>query len=183
MIRKLLRGAVRLAVGVLTMQARADTFAKPTPEELSMTSLPGYPGVAAVVLYREEITHDDLNVVDHYDRIKILTQDGKKYANVELPFVTTNVDNQYGANDKKLGEIQARTIHADGTVIPFTGKPYLKVMEKGKGIKYQAKIFTLPDAEVGSIIEYHYATRIADDRFKSPAWIIQGELYVKSAHY
>jgi hypothetical protein len=56
-------------------------------------------------------------------------------------------------------------------------------MEKGVGIKYQAKIFTLPDAEVGSIIEYRYATRIADNRFESPHWIIQGELYVKAAHY
>jgi len=183
MRRKILCGAVLLAMGFLTMDAHADTFVKPTPEELSMTSLPGYPGVAAVVLYREEITHDDLNVVDHYDRIKILTEDGKKYANVELPFVTTNEDNEYGGNDKTLGEIQGRTIHADGTIIPFTGKPYLKVMEKGKGIKYQAKIFTLPDAEVGSIIEYRYATRIADNRFESPHWIIQGELYVKAAHY
>ncbi len=35
------------------------SFAPPTPEELAMTSLPGYPGAAAVVLNREEITKDD----------------------------------------------------------------------------------------------------------------------------
>ena len=57
-----------------------DLFVKPTAEELAMTSLPGYPGAAAVVLYREEITKDDMHVVLHYDRIKILTEDGKKYA-------------------------------------------------------------------------------------------------------
>ena len=56
-------------------------------------------------------------------------------------------------------------------------------MEKGKGIKYQAKVFTLPDVTVGSIIEYRYATRINDDCYEPPTWIIQGDLYVKSAHY
>jgi hypothetical protein len=184
MKRRLLGTVGAVLVVALSAKAHgADRFIKPTPEELSMTSLPGYPGVAAVVLYREEITQDDLHVVQHYDRIKILTEDGKKYANVELPFVSTDEDSDYGANDKKLGEIEGRTIHADGTIIPFTGKPYLKVMEKGKGVKYQAKIFTLPDVEVGSILEYRYATRIADNMFESPDWYIQGELYLKSAHY
>ncbi len=64
-------------------------------------------------------------------------------------------------NDKTLGEISGRTIHADGTIIPFTGKPYLKVMEKTEGVKVQERVFTLPDVEVGSIIEYRYATRIS----------------------
>ena len=66
----------------------ADKFMAPTPEELSMTSLPGYPGAAAVVLNREETTKDDLHGVFHYERIKILTEDGEKYANVTLPFVS-----------------------------------------------------------------------------------------------
>jgi hypothetical protein len=160
-----------------------DSFMKPTPEDLAMTSLPGYPGASAVVLYREETTKDDLHVVYHYDRIKILTKDGEKYANVELPYVSTSEDSDYGSNDKTLGEIVGRTIHADGTVIPFTGKPYLKVMVNEKGVKLQEKVFTLPDVEVGSILEYRYATRISDYMVESPEWIIQGELYLKAAHY
>jgi hypothetical protein len=42
----------------------SDTFTKPTPEELSMASLPGFPNAPAVVLFREEITDDDLHVVN-----------------------------------------------------------------------------------------------------------------------
>ena len=42
-----------------------------------MTSLPGLPGAAAVVLFREEVTDDDMPSVQHYDRIKVLTKDGK----------------------------------------------------------------------------------------------------------
>jgi len=149
-----------------------------------MTSLPGYPGAAAVVLNREETTKDDLNTVFHYERIKILTKDGEKYANVTLPFISV-AQNSYSetGDDKTLGEITGRTIHADGTIIPFTGKPYLKVLEKDQDVKRQERVFTLPDVEVGSIIEYRYVTRIADNIYEAPDWYIQGELYVKQAHY
>lgn len=176
---------ILLAAGfVFAPAALAQTsFIAPTQAELTMTSLPGYPGVAAVVLDKEEITRDDLHSASRYERIKILTEDGKKYASVELPYVTTDYDSEYGANDKTVADIQGRTIHPDGTIIPFTGKPYLKVIEKEKGVKVQAKVFTLPDVTVGSIIEYRYATRIADDIVDAPDWIIQGPLYVKSAHF
>jgi hypothetical protein len=164
--------------------AQQASFIAPTPEELSMTALPGYPGAAAVVLNREETTKDDLHAAFHYERIKILTKDGEKYANVELPFVSV-AQNSYSntGDDKTLGEIAGRTIHADGTIIPFTGKPYLKVLEKDKDVKVQERVFTLPDVEVGSIIEYRYATQIADNIYEAPDWYIQGELYVKQAHY
>jgi transglutaminase-like putative cysteine protease len=159
-------------------------FKAPTSDELAMTSLPGYPGAPAVVLFREEITEDDLHLVQHYDRIKILTEEGKKYADVELPYVTTTGPEAYDpGNDKSVDSISARTIHPDGTIIPFAGKPYLKVIEKGQNFKYQAKVFTLPDVQVGSIIEYRYTTRIDDEVFEAPQWYIQGDLYVKSAHY
>jgi hypothetical protein len=177
-------GLVVLAVaGGVAVRAQTN-FMPPTPEELAMTSLPGYPGVAAVVLNREEITKDDLHVLYHYDRIKILTKEGQKYANVELPFVSTSDDyGSMGGNDKTLEEIAGRTIHPDGKIIPFTGKPYLKVIDQAKGVKLQERIFTLPDVEVGSIIEYRYATRIADNMYEAPDWYIQGDLYLKSAHF
>jgi flagellar motor protein MotB len=160
-----------------------ESFMKPTAEELTMTSLPGYPGAAAVVLNREEITKDDMHAVFHYDRIKILTKDGEKYANVELPFVSTSQEYGNAGDNKTLDDISGRTIHADGTIIPFTGKPYLQVIKKNNDAKYQKRIFTLPDVEAGSIIEYRYATHIADNVVESPDWYVQGDLYVKSAHY
>ena len=179
---------VALAGLALTMAGTAlagDQFTAPTPAELAMKELPGYPGAPAVVLYREQITKDDLHVVLHYDRIKILTEEGKKYANVELRFFSTSDDGSYYnfGDDKTIGDIAGRTIHPDGTIIPFTGKPYKKTMEKTKGAKYQAMVFTLPDVEVGSIIEYRYSTRINDNIFEAPSWFIQGDLYLKAAHF
>jgi hypothetical protein len=179
-------GAWILAAAAVSGAACAQqaSFMPPTPEELSMTSLPGYPGAAAVVLNREEMTKDDLHGVFHYERIKILTKEGEKYANVTLPFVSfAQSESQSNGNDKTLDGISGRTIHPDGTIIPFTGKPYLKVLEKDKDMKVQERVFTLPDVEVGSIIEYRYSTRIADNIVEAPEWLIQGDLYVKQAHY
>ncbi|MGI4827271.1 MAG: transglutaminase domain-containing protein [Janthinobacterium lividum] len=172
-----------LAIAPLASAYGSDMFMKPTKEELEMTSLPGFPGVAAVVLFREELTKDDMHSVLHYDRIKVLTEDGKKYANVELGFVSTNASGAYIGDDKMVESIVGRTIHSDGTVIPFTGKPYLKTMVKAEGMKYQAKVFTLPDVEVGSIIEYRYATRYSDYAYEAPDWYIQGDLFLKAAHF
>jgi len=174
-------------VAVLAMVAlpgrAADTFVKPTPEELTMTSVPGYPGAAAVVLFDEEITKDDLHEILHYQRVKVLNEEGKRYANVELNYVRTSAYGEYEGNDQSVGEIVGRTIHADGTIIPFTGKPYLKTIEKAGNVKVQSMVFTLPDVDVGSIIEYRYATRYNDHAYEAPDWYIQRELYVKSAHY
>ena len=137
-----------------------------------------------MVLNREETTNDDLHAVFHYERIKILTKEGEKYANVELPFVSVGLNTSSGiGDDKTLEDITGRTIHSDGTIIPFAGKPYLKVLEKGQNSKVQERVFTLSDVEVGSIIEYRYATRIDDHVYEAPEWLIQGELYVKHAHY
>jgi hypothetical protein len=165
--------------------ARAvEPFRAPTPEELALKEVPGYPGASAVVLYREEICTDDIHVVEHYDRIKILTEKGKEYANVQLDYVLNKgyLEQQVG-DDKKLGEIAGRTLHADGTIVPFTGKPYRKMVAKINGSQAEALIFTLPDVEVGSIIEYRYSTRTNLNIYEAPRWYIQGNLYVKAAHY
>jgi hypothetical protein len=140
-----------------------------------------------VVLYYEEISKDDLSVVQYYERIKVLTEAGKSYANVELKFVRTADTGRFfdrsDSNEMTVGDIVGRTIHPDGTIIPFTGKPYLKTLEQNEGAKRQAKVFTLPDVEVGSIIEYRYSQRYNDHQALSPSWFIQRELFVKQAHY
>lgn len=177
-------GAAVLAAGAMVTPAKAaDQFIKPTAEELSMTSQAGYPGVPAVILFKEEVTKDDLHVVQHYMRIKILTEKGKEYANVELSFVSSKDDGDYSGDGRTITDIAGRTIHADGTIIPFTGKPYLKTIEKGKSFSYQSRVFTLPDVEVGSIIEYRYSTRINDNVYDPPDWYIQGELYSRATHF
>src|SRR5215467_3489351 len=68
--------------------ARADEWKPISPEELKMKSVEGAPGAPAVILYRE-VNRDDGRAghEDNYVRIKILTDEGRKYADVEIPFI------------------------------------------------------------------------------------------------
>lgn len=177
--RTLLRSAVLLALSSLgPMIAHAQKWTEPTPEELKMTSQAEAPGAAAVYLYREEITDDKLHMFSIYIRLKVLTDKGKEYGNVELPYYSVS-----GGGGFTINDIAGRTIHPDGTVIPFSGKPYEKLMEKTQEVKQMAKVFSLPDVEVGSIIEYRYTKRYDDHYFISPRWFIQTGLFTRKAHY
>lgn len=162
-----------LVVAVPALQAQ---WTAPTEEELAMTSIPQVPGAAAVYLFKEERADDALHMQNFYYRIKILTEGGKDYANVELPFYS-------GESGMTLDTISGRTIHADGTIIPFTDKPYEKVIEKTQDYKIKVKVFSLPSVEVGSIIEYRYSLRLDDHYFQHPDWLIQTGLFTRKAHY
>jgi len=113
-----------------------------TQAELKMTSEPKAPGAPAIYLYRQVDRNDNGPTEYDYARIKILTEEGRKYADVEIPFLK---------DTEKIRGLQARTIRPDGSVVNFGGKVYEKTIVKAKGIKYLAKTFTMPDVQVGSI--------------------------------
>jgi hypothetical protein len=83
-----------------------------------------------------------------YVRIKVLTAAGVKYGDVELPY---DKGDHYS-----IRKIEARTIHCDGTIIPFTGKPYDRQILRAHSIRVGVKVFTMPDVTVGSVLEYRY---------------------------
>ncbi len=173
------RTQIALAALIVTFSVPAlfaQQWTQPTPEELSMTSIPQVPGAAAVILYEEEKTDDALHSDSHYSRIKVLTEGGKEQANVELRYVG-------GDRGWDVSDVSGRTIQPDGTVVPFTGKPYDKLVVKAGDIKVKEKVFTLPAVQVGSILEYRYKLRWDDNLYRSPDWYIQGDLYVRKAHY
>ena len=111
-----------------------------SPEDLALTSVPQHPGAPAVILLREVKDDDIQHYKSVYVRIKILTEAGRRYADVELPYDRAHAG-------LEIGGISGRTVHSDGTVIPFTGKPFQKTVVKGKGIKLLVKAFTLPDVQ------------------------------------
>jgi hypothetical protein len=149
-------------------------FQQPTTEELQMTSDPKTPGAAAVYLNVEEITDDLLHYHSVYERIKVLQEKGKDLATVEIP---------YQRSTFKVKDIQARTIHADGTVIPLTGKPEDLLSSKGKDKEIGRMVFNLPSVEVGSILEYRYHIEYDDNHCSSPFWQVQRKYFVHKAHY
>jgi hypothetical protein len=147
----------------------------PIPQEdLAMTSIKEQPGAPAVVLIRQE-TDDDMNNFHMvYQRIKVLTDAGREYANVELP---------YSRRGFSVSAVSGRTVHADGTVIPFEGKPFDKTVVHGNGLQVNVKSFTLPDVQVGSIIDYKYSLRYDDNMVLPPEWVVQTELFQRKAYF
>lgn len=178
------RNVCSLLLGLLTTwpAVAATNWTQPTPEELNMTSDPKAPGAPAVYLYREEITDDTGGTQSVYARIKILTHEGvEKYSDVVVPYdlaVDWSIDLNYA---EKVKGIEARTIHGDGTIIPFSGKPWTKELVKAGGFRSMEKGFSMPDVQVGSIIEYRWKRHY---QFSSlPKWYIQQPIFVHRAHY
>jgi hypothetical protein len=143
-------------------------------EELSFNSVPNVPDAPAVILFHEEIDDDTIHYRQIYYRIKILTEAGRKYADVQVP---------YDKHGSDVGSVKGRTTHADGSVLNFEGKPLDKEVERTKGYKYHVKTVTLPDVQVGSVIEYQYSWRYDDHTMYAANWTLQDDLFQKKAHF
>jgi len=105
--------------------------------------------------------------------LKVLTEKGKNWANVEIP---------YDASYLGIADVRARTIAPDGTITPFAGKAFSTTIVKAHGIKYLAKTFTLPNVQVGSIIEWKY-TEYWENYVFAPHWVLQDDLLTKRAKF
>jgi hypothetical protein len=154
--------------------ARGAGFQPISPEELKMKTEPLAPGAPAIILQRR-VDRDDNGHTSHEDsyfRIKILTEEGRKYADVEIPFFK---------EFQKVVNIRARTIRPDGSVADFNGKVYEKSLAKGRGLKYLAKTFTLPEVQVGGILEYFYTVDL--EHIYDSHWILSEQLFTKNAQF
>ncbi|MGB6978473.1 MAG: DUF3857 domain-containing protein, partial [Candidatus Acidiferrales bacterium] len=103
-----------------------DAWLPIAPEDLALKDNPASPGAAAMILYRESNVNEkyavaDGSYVDEYVRIKIFTQEGTKWGDVEIPFYE---------NSSEIKDLRARTIHPDGSIAEFQGKPFEKTIVK-----------------------------------------------------
>jgi hypothetical protein len=149
-------------------------FHDPTKEELAMTSDPKAPGAAAVYLNYEAKASDAMHYHSVYARIKVLTEKGKELATVEIP---------YARGEQKVTDIKARTIQADGTVVPLEGKPDDLLAIKAGDRQIGKRVFNLPGVQAGSILEYQYIVRYDDNYVSSPYWQVQQPFYMHKSHY
>jgi hypothetical protein len=166
-------------------QITSPHWTQPTAEELAMTSQAGAPGAPAVYLEREEITDDVLHMRSFYFRLKVLTEEGKKYADVKVEYEQNLSTNDIYRTDfsQSVTDVAGRTIHPDGTIIPFTGKPYRVIEAKQERDAIAKMAFALPDVTVGSILEYRYKVRIPEVWTQFPRWFVQTDLYTRRAHF
>jgi len=151
-------------------------FQPVNPEELKMKNEPMAPGAPAIILFRE-VDRDDNRYTPHEDnyvRVKILTEEGRKYANVEIPFSKAF---------ESITAIHARTIKPDGTTVEFDGNTFEKTVMKQRGFSVLVKTITLPTVEVGSIVEYFYTIDFKQYYVFSSHWILSEELFTKDAKF
>ncbi|HVB33871.1 MAG TPA: DUF3857 domain-containing protein [Patescibacteria group bacterium] len=145
------------------------------PSDLTLKDNPASPGSDAMILYREEILNEPRNLRSEYDRIKIFTQKGKQWGNVEIP---------YDPDYEGIESIHARTILPTGAVVPFTGKVYDKIVVKAGGVQVYEKSFSLPDVQPGCIIEYAYDAAIEPDHYLSLIDLdVQRDLFTREAKF
>src|SRR5271157_4888729 len=183
--------AFTLAVLSLPLTGAAQKFQEPTKEELQMTSDPKAPGAPAVFLYFEQTADNRNHYESRYARIKVLTELGKEWATVEVPYVKG-----YSATPI----IEGRTIHSDGTVIPLNGKAEDLLVFKNYRNHVNAAVFNLPSVEVGSILEYKWSIPLTGGKVSGvlsededvisgmlagsvPEWDVQQPIYVHKAHF
>lgn len=175
-----------------SLSAAAQKFQQPTQEELQMSSEPKAPGAPAVYLYREESTNNQGHYVSEYARIKVLTELGKEYATIHVPYYK-------GFSETPI--IEARTIHSDGTIVPLAGKAEDLLVFEVHGTRVNTAVFTMPGVEVGSILEYKWTlplggsgkyamARDADEgtissemASSTPQWEIQKPIYIRKEHF
>jgi hypothetical protein len=181
-----------LAALAMPVVGTAQRFQQPTQEELKMTSDPKAPGAPAVFLYRQVEADNRNHYVSEYARIKVLTEKGKEWATVEVPYIP-------GFSDAPT--IEARTIHSDGTVIPLTGKASDLLVAKTTSSHVKVSVFNLPSVEVGSILEYKWSVPLTGGKVSGtvgeveggyyssalagtiPVWDVQQSIYIHKAHF
>jgi hypothetical protein len=172
--RCVLAAVLLIGVGIaLSPATDADDWLPISPDELKMTAEPKAPGASAIYLYRQVDRSDQAKASNerNYVRIKILTEAGREYANIEIPY-----------QDKvNIAGIRARTIHPDGSIVNFDGQVFKTTVQKKGNSKTLVKSFTVPDVQVGSIIEYRFTYDYDDNWIFDSHWVISGELFTKKA--
>jgi hypothetical protein len=176
--QRLLSGILAAAILALVAMActpvmDADDWLPISPEELKMTADPKAPGAPAIYLYREVDRNDARygGTERNYVRVKILTEAGREYANIEIPY----------QDRMTISSIRARTIHPDGSIVNFDGQVFKTAVQKKKDSKIQVKSFTVPDVQIGSIIEYRYTYDFEDYWTFDSHWILSAPLFTRKA--
>jgi hypothetical protein len=112
------------AASVLPIWAQKEDWLSITPQDLAIKQVPGSPGADAIQLYYADYINDQEQTEFFYHRIKILNEKGNRHADVEIVV----------PSDGSISGLKARTIHPDGKITDFSGKPFQKTIIKGRGI-------------------------------------------------
>ncbi len=132
---------------------------------LEMTSIPQDPEADAVILFDIggiEITKDFDLVFKRHRRLKILSEEGKKHADIRLKFW----------HEDKIRNLDVQTLLANGKKIKLKGKHIFDEEED----QWKYKVFAFPGVEVGSVLEFRYEIFSKYINFLEP-WRFQNQVF------
>ncbi|PYQ09288.1 MAG: hypothetical protein DMH00_13290, partial [Acidobacteria bacterium] len=142
-------------------------------EERSLSGVPQDPATDAVLLRNDregkiiQSADDTVNLLQYHWRLKVLKPSGKAYAEVKIPA------DKYS----RVSNIQARTVKADGTIVPVTpDQIFEKVVRQVGDFKLTEMVFDFPAVEPGAILEYRYDRRV-DFLVSITPWYFEGPVF------
>lgn len=145
-------------------------------------------GIHDAVVIFEKVTQNDENLQHEkcyrteYYRIRILSEKGREWADVDLPLKTEGLDIKF---------IKGRSIQRDGTVVELqSDNIFTKDVVKVEGAKFTQVMFSMPGVTNDCIIEYviNYQMEGAFLGWSSTegtdlGWIAQKDIAVKHGEY
>jgi hypothetical protein len=156
--------------GIATPATAWDDWLPLPPEDLELTNSEVRPGSSAIILLKTDYRNDREGVRELFYRIKILNDEGRDYADIEIP---------YNKHSIKVSDIEARVVQPNGEVIEFAGAIFEKTLAKIRRQRRLAKTFTLPEIRPGSVIEYRYKLRLRPGWLFNSYWPFQEQLFIR----
>jgi len=138
------------------------SWGKVDQRDLKLTSWEEDPDAAAVILFDYgTLTIGPRTVYTRHYRIKILKEEGLKYATIRIPY---RAHNQY----ETFTEFRAQTLSPDenGKIRRIKNRPFEDIPVNSR---YKERTFTFPEAAPGTILEYQY-TLVSLDFVKPDDW-------------
>lgn len=154
---------------VLAVTAAAD-FPPISDAERALTEVPGQPGAPAAVLFKKaelrfmDYPSEPSSSLDVQVRLKILTEEGKEYGEVEIPH----------SGSYRLKKVSGRTVLPGGKVVEL---PEAAIFEeqRSRSLKISVTKLVFPAVEVGAILDYSYSVKWDSMAFLEP-WYLQSEV-------
>jgi hypothetical protein len=137
-------------------------------EELMMQGIPEDPEANAVILFHLgelRITPDFGMEFFVHKRVKILTELGKEYANIEIPVYYKN----------KIYDLKAESYSPEGKKTKLDDD---NVFEEKINRFWNKKVFAVPGVEVGSVFEYKYQVT-SESIYQLEPWVFQDHEHTK----
>ena len=148
-----------------------EKWGKISKEILTLAKFESDTTADAVILFdvaEEEITTKEIKLIRHV-RIKILSEEGKSYADVKIPYF----------REDRVEDIKAQAVSPKGKKTKLEGK---NIFEEKINRNFKGKVFAIPGVEIGSVIEYKYMLISEYFTILDP-WYFQNDCYTQISEF